>query len=116
MSSIFSSKSSKFHFLTPFPCSQLGLDWMNMECSDQNMYIFCQTQLQLADPTQFQLVVVGVDFVFPLEEEEEEGRRRNNPHLAFSRRNDPTCLHFADCLLGALRVLGNCLEGVWKVS
>ena len=29
----------------------------------------------------------------------EEGRR-NNPHLAFSRRNDPTCLIFSDCLMG----------------
>ena len=44
----------------------------------------------------------------------EEGR--NNPHLAFSRRNDPTCLNFADCLVCVWRVLGNCLEGVWQVS
>ena len=29
---------------------------------------YCQTPLQLADPTQLQLVGVGVDFVFPLEE------------------------------------------------
>ena len=35
--------------------------------------IFCQTQLQLDDPTQLQLVGVGVDFVYPLEE---EGRRK----------------------------------------
>ena len=31
-------------------------------------HFFCQTPLQLADPTQLQLVGVGVDFVFPLEE------------------------------------------------
>ena len=38
--------------------------------------------------TQLQLVGVGVDFVFPLEEEEEkEGRR--NPHLASSSWNGP---------------------------
>ena len=42
--------------------------------------------------TQLQLVGVGVDFVFP-----KEGR---NPHLAFSRRNDPTSLIFSDCLVG----------------
>jgi len=46
---------------------------------------------------------------------EEEGRRRKegrNPHLAFSRRNDPTCLIFSDCLVGVWRVYGNCLESV----
>ena len=40
---------------------------------------FCQTPLQLANPTQLQLVGEGVDFVFPRkkeeEEEEEEGRK-----------------------------------------
>ena len=60
--------------------------------------------------TQLQLVGVGVDFVFPL-----EGRRRkkeevSNPHLALSRRNDPACLVFSDCLVGVWRVYGNCLE------
>ena len=48
--------------------------------------------------------------------EEEEGRRKNNPHLAFSRRNDPTCLIFGDCLVGVWRVYGNSPESVWKVS
>ena len=48
-----------------------------------------------------------------MEEEEEEGR---NPHLAFSRRNDPTCLNFADCVVGVWRMLGTGLEGVWQVS
>ena len=43
-----------------------------------------------------------------------QGRR--NPHLASSKRNDPTCLKFRDCLVGVWRVLGNCLEGVWQVS
>ena len=62
--------------------------------------------------TQFQLVGVGVDFVFPL-----EGRRKKkkNPHLAFSRWNDPTCLIFSDCLVGVWRVYANCLESVWSV-
>ena len=31
-----------------------------------------QTPLQLADPTQLQLVEVGVDFVFPRKEERRE--------------------------------------------
>ena len=53
--------------------------------------------------TQLHLVGVGVDFVFPLEEgrRRKEGRKEGrNPHLAFSRRNDPTCLIFSDCLMG----------------
>ena len=54
--------------------------------------------------TQLQLVGVGVNFVFPL-----EGRKKN-PHLAFSKRNDPTRLIFGDYLVGG------CLEGVWKLS
>ena len=33
---------------------------------------YCQTPLQLANPTQLQLVGVGVDFVFPREEEEQQ--------------------------------------------
>ena len=70
---------------------------------------FCQTPLQLANPTQLQLVGVGVDFVF-LRKEEEEGR---NPHLASSRRNDPTCLNFGSYLVD---VYGSCLEGVWWLS
>ena len=39
---------------------------------------YCQTPLQLANPTELQLVGVGVDFVFPQEERKEEGRRRIN--------------------------------------
>ena len=41
---------------------------------------------------------------------------RNNPHLASSRRNDPTCLNFSDSLVGVLRGFVNYLEGVWRVS
>ena len=57
--------------------------------------------------TQLQLVGVGVDFVFP--------RKKKSPHLASSRRKDPTCMNFDDCLLGVWRVSSGCLEGVWKV-
>ena len=35
---------------------------------------FCQTPLQLANPTQLQSVGEGVDFVFPREEGRKEGR------------------------------------------
>ena len=66
-------------------------------------------KLQLADPTQLQVVGVGVDFVFW----RKEGRK--NPHLASSRRNDPSCLNFGDCLVGFWKVFGNYLEGVWHV-
>ena len=40
----------------------------------------CQTPLQLADPTQLQLVGVAVDFVFP---SKEEGRREEEPTPSF---------------------------------
>ena len=63
------------------------------------------------------MVGVGVDFVFPWKK---EGRRRRkkkkNPHLASSRRIDPTCLNFGDCLVVVWVVLGKCLEGVWHMS
>ena len=42
---------------------------------------YCQTPLQLANPTQLQLVRVGVvevDFIFP---RKKEGGGKNNPHL-----------------------------------
>ena len=65
---------------------------------------------------KLQLVGVGVDFVFPLEEEGRKKEGRRNPRLAFSRRNDPTCLIFSDCFVGVWRLYGNCLESVWRVS
>ena len=40
------------------------------------------------------LLYVGVDFVFPRKKEGRKKEGRNNPHLASSRRNDPTCLNF----------------------
>ena len=46
---------------------------------------YCQTPLQLANPTDLQLDWEGVDFIFPCHKKKEG--RRNNPHLAFSRRN-----------------------------
>ena len=57
-----------------------------------------QLALQLANPTQLQLVGVGVDFVFP--RKKEEGRK--NPQLNSRKRNDPTCLNFGDlyCVTG----------------
>ena len=57
--------------------------------------------------------------------QQQEGRRRNNPHLASARRNDPdpACLKFVDCPVSFLRVSCRCLDGVrcflvgvWKVS
>ena len=79
-------------------------------------HVFCQTPLQLANPTELQLDGVGVDFVFPCHNNKKEGRSKNNPHLTFSRRDDPTCLNFGDCLVGVWKLSGGCLEGDWRVS
>ena len=76
---------------------------------------FCQTPLQLANPTQLQLVWVGVDFVFPRKEGKRKEEEGITPHLASSKRNDPTCLNFDDCVVGVWGMFGNCLEGVWQV-
>ena len=43
-------------------------------------------------------------------------RRQLDPHLASSRRNDTTCLNFADCFVGVWKMLENCLEGARQVS
>ena len=40
---------------------------------------FCQTPLQLAYPTQLQLVGEGVDFVLPLSQEQEEEEEEQPP-------------------------------------
>ena len=44
----------------------------------ENTFCFCQTPLQLVNPTELWLVLVAVDFVFP-----KEGRRKKEgtPHL-----------------------------------
>ena len=41
---------------------------------------------------------------------------RNNPHLASSRKNDPTCLNFGDSHVRVYWVFGNCLEDIRKLS
>ena len=76
----------------------------------QSILLFCQTPLQLANPTELQLDGVGVDFVFPCHKKDEEGR--NNPHLAFTSRKGTTGLYF----VAGLSVSGECLENVWKIS
>ena len=42
--------------------------------------MYCQTPLQLADPTQLQLAGEGVDFVFP---QEEQRRKEQEPTPSF---------------------------------
>ena len=71
-----------------------------------------QLWLLLSNSTLTCELGIGVDFVFP-RKNKEEGRKegRNILHLASSRRNDPTCLNFGECLVGVWRVFGNCLEG-----
>ena len=91
--------------------SYLGATWeQGQQRITTELVHNCQIPLQLANPTQLQLVRAGVDFVFP--RKKKEGRRKKNPHLASSRRIDPTCLKFGDCLVSVWKVLGNCLEAV----
>ena len=59
---------------------------------------------ELADPTQFQLIGAGVDFVFA---KNGQSLRNRNPHLASTRRNKANVWNF----VAALRVFG-----VWRVS
>ena len=70
--------------------------------------IFCTVQLhsKLADPSQLQLVGVGVDFVFP---SQEEGRRRRK-----NQEPTPCFYHFLN-LVAVLWLSGTSLEGVWRV-
>ena len=47
------------------------------------------------------------------------GKSKWYPHLASSRRSDPTCLVWrlsGGCLVGVWWVSGGCLEGVLRVS
>ena len=71
---------------------------------------------KFADPTQLRLAGVGVDFVFLQEGIRREGRRRKNRNLALSRRNEPSCLNYGDCLVGVWKSFGKCLDGVRQVS
>ena len=55
---------------------------------------------------------------FPTGRKEGRRRRRKNPHLTSSRRNDPTYLNFGwlycGLLAGVLKLSGGCLKGVWE--
>ena len=75
-------------------------------------FICFQSPFQIEDPTQLQLVWVGIDFVFP-----KEGRKKN-PHLAFSRFWTLVTVLWVSgrCLEIVWRVCGWCLVAVWKVS
>ena len=57
---------------------------------------------------------------FPKEGRKEGRKKKNNPHLASSRRSDPTCLIFGDrrcgCLKSVWKMSGGCLEGVLRLS
>ena len=85
-------KEDLFNFFS-FPVfaltSQVSKPWPK---SFQHGYSpdFVKLHSELANPTEFQLDGVGVDFVF-LCHNKKEGRR-NNPHLASNRRNGPICL------------------------
>ena len=62
-------KNSSFAWLTLIPITSYGVQYLIFL---RVLYHFCQTPLQLANPTQLQLVGVGVDFVFL----RKEGERR----------------------------------------
>ena len=78
---------------------------------------FCQTPLQFEYPYSTSVGWSRSWLCFPTGRRKEgKKNNNNNPHLASSRRNDPTCLKFDNCLVGVWNVFGNCLEGVWRVS
>ena len=78
---------------------------------------FVKLHSELADPTQLQLVRVGVEFVLPCHNPwNTSSAAWKNPHLASTRGNYPTCWKFGGCPLDVKRVSGNCLEGVlWNL-
>ena len=88
----------------PPPLSVSLLVWLSQE--------FCQTPLRLGNPNSSSVVWRRSWLCFPTRRRKEGRKKKNNPHLASSRRNDPTWLNFGNCLLGVWRVFGNCLEGV----
>ena len=55
--------------------------------------LFCQTPLQLANPTQLQLVWVGVDFVFPRKKnkknKKKEEQEEEQPTPSFYQKEWP---------------------------
>ena len=70
---------------------------VNDVCHPGKLYVShrlnCQTPFRLESPNSTSVGRSRSWLCFPTEEEEgREGRK--NPHLAFSRRNDPTCLNF----------------------
>ena len=74
----------------------------------------CPTLLQLADPTQLQLV--GVDFVFP-----QEGRKKTEePTPSFYQREWPYMSELwwmsCGCLEIVRKLSEGCLAGVWWLS
>ena len=50
---------------------------------------------------------------FPLSQE--EGRKKNSPHLAFTRWNHPRCSKFCSCSVCVWIVSGKFLKVVWKM-
>ena len=76
-------------------------------------HVFCQTPLQLANPTELQLDGVGVDFVFPCHNNKKEGR--NNPHRTLTRRNVPTYFKFGAPTICVWKMSEGCPKDVWRV-
>ena len=77
-----------------------------------NKLLHCKLQSELADPTQFLLIRIGVDFVFSCHNK----NKKKNPRLAFTRRNGFTWLKLGGCPVGAWRLSECCWMGVWSVS
>ena len=77
-----------------------------------NKLLHCKLQSELADPTQFLLIRIGVDFVFHCHNK----NKKKNPRLAFTRRNGFTWLKLGGCPVGAWRLSACCWMGVRSVS
>ena len=76
---------------------------------------FVKLFTDLADPTQLQLVGVGVVVVSRVTRRENM-RGRKEERRTTIRGNDNTCWKFGGCPVGVWRVSGNYLLGDWRVS
>ena len=95
--------------------------WMGTQAGLHKIFFvwypkFLSNSTPTCKPNSTSVVLSRSWLCFPTEEGRRKKEEGSNPHLAFSRGNDSTCLIFGECLVGVWRVYGNCLESIWWVS